>query len=164
MYGFKLTLPVNWEKLDENMDIEEDIKERIDLIKFDLPEIRRLGSLNNIKSKIINEKRYIEKVIESEFEVGDKVLKYVPGIKTKFEPLWEGPYTVTRVAGKGTYIISDQEMNREIVIGDYLKTYFNNKNMIPVVASSRLNSKIRKHQRPIGLTGDGQVFSRGSVV
>ena len=62
----------------------------------------------------LNQKKYYDqKTVEREFQVGDVIVLRDMRLRSKFEPRWLGPYTVTRKMGKLNYAIRMPERNRQ---------------------------------------------------
>lgn len=81
-----------------------------------LDEIRRDATLANESHKKHIKTRYDRTVKPCTFLEGDLVLVYdqdkdALGVG-KFEPLWYGPYIVSKVLGKGAYELVDHEGNK----------------------------------------------------
>ena len=65
----------------------------------------------------LNQKKYYDqKTVEREFQVGDVIVLRDMRLRSKFEPRWLGPYTVTRKMGKLNYAIRMPERNDEFVV------------------------------------------------
>ncbi|OMJ16644.1 Retrovirus-related Pol polyprotein from transposon [Smittium culicis] len=163
LYGTKIITPVAWKPRSENDDINEDIFERVKRIDLEIPEMRLKAFNSSVKNKKYEAKKYNENVKLYKFKVGDKVLKQVE-VGDKFGPKWEGPYTIYWVHGKGSYVIQDINDNRDLVNGDRLKIYNENRNMIPEVRPSRIIPTLRQfRQQNTALSGRSSLFG-GSVV
>ncbi|OMH79371.1 hypothetical protein AX774_g7215 [Zancudomyces culisetae] len=146
LYGIQMEIPSTWKPNGTNENEEEEFKNRIQLIKEDLPQIRELGIKGSVKAKKYDEVRYNRKVEIYNFKIGDFVLKLIEYEQAKLERVWEGPYKVENRLDKGTYIISDQFGNRDLVHGDILKQYNTSTYMIPEVTTT-LKSKLRRFRQ-----------------
>ena len=95
-----------------------------------LDEIRRDAMFANESHKKSIKKQYDRAVKLCTFSEGDLVLVYDHDNDTfgtrKFEPLWYGPYIVSKVLEKGAYELVDYEGNKlaRPRNGLYLKQYF----------------------------------------
>ena len=95
-----------------------------------LDEIHRDAALANESHKKRIKKRYDRAVKPCTFSEGDLVLVYDQDKDAlgagKFEPLWYGPYIVSKVLEKGAYDLVDYEGNKlaRPRNGLYLKQYF----------------------------------------
>ncbi|OMH82940.1 hypothetical protein AX774_g3565 [Zancudomyces culisetae] len=160
LYGVRLLTPTIWNPPAEPSDIELAIKERIEFIKTDIPEMRSAGYANSIASKEKEKETYDKGVREMYFKEGDIVLKLTEQPQPKLEQIWEGPYHVQRRLRLGAYVIADSEGNRDIVNGDMLKLYSQKQYMLPEV-SNTLRSKLQRFRdtRPAS-----PIWRRGSVV
>ncbi|OMJ24835.1 Pol polyprotein [Smittium culicis] len=147
LYGTEMTLPTSWEPLDEHFELEDEIKERESFIHIDLPEIRRIGLRKNVVSKNNSEARYNKKVSVHKFKTRDIVLKFTDVKKSKFSPVWEGPYMIVEVGDYGSYTIKDDNENYDTVHGDKLKLYYEKNRMIPEVSSAKLQSTLRQFRQ-----------------
>ncbi|OMH83717.1 hypothetical protein AX774_g2771 [Zancudomyces culisetae] len=58
LYGVKLTTPSIWSPPAEISDLQIAIQERIDAIRTELPEIREIGRIRNLKAKQNMKERY----------------------------------------------------------------------------------------------------------
>ena len=95
-----------------------------------LDEIRRDAAIANESHKKCIKKRYDREVKPRTFSEGDLVLVYdqdkvALGVG-KFEPLWYGPYIVSKALEKGAYELVDYKGNKLVRSqkGLYLKQYF----------------------------------------
>ncbi|PWA01420.1 hypothetical protein BB558_002484 [Smittium angustum] len=132
LYGVNLLTPATWVGPAEIDDLEGAIMERIEFIKTDLPELRNAGISRMVEVK------------QREKEVYDK------SVQSKLEELWEGPYRILKKLDKGTYIIEDEEGNRDLVHGDRLKLFYKNKEMIPEVGIP-LRSKLKRFRKVLNV-------------
>ncbi|OMJ12683.1 Retrovirus-related Pol polyprotein from transposon [Smittium culicis] len=144
LYGQNITLPSAWITPEADINIEEAVSERISYLNTGLVELRKLGYKKNEKSKITSSNRYNQRVVKSQYKLGDRVLKHTDVLKSKFSAVWEGPYTITKVGNKGAYTIIDSSGNYDITHGDKLKTYRESNRMIPEVSSAKLNSTLQR--------------------
>ncbi|OMJ25322.1 hypothetical protein AYI70_g972 [Smittium culicis] len=147
LYGSEMVLPTTWEPLSDTVDYEEEIKERERYINIDLPEIRKIGSKKNAESKNTSAVAYNKGIVGYRFKPRDVVLKFTDVKKSKFSPVWEGPYTIVEVGDYGSYTIKDDKENYDIVHGDKLKPYYHSSRMIPEVSSTKLQSTLRKFRQ-----------------
>ncbi|OMH83944.1 Retrovirus-related Pol polyprotein from transposon [Zancudomyces culisetae] len=141
MYGTEMCIPSTWKSNGVIEDEVEQVKSRLELMKSNLPQIRKIGVRKAVAAKESEKVRYNKTVKFTKFQVGEKVLKLVEYERGKLESLWEGPYTVMKRFTKGAYLISDQFGNRDLVNGDLLKKYHESKFMIPEI-SNRLRPKL----------------------
>ncbi|GFS36589.1 hypothetical protein Acr_00g0046830 [Actinidia rufa] len=82
---------------------------------LDLADERRENALirmANYQKQLV--KTHNQKVQHRQFSVGDLVLRKVIGntkdsADEKFDPSWEGPYNIVKLAGKGAYYLEDFE-------------------------------------------------------
>ncbi|OMJ16420.1 Retrovirus-related Pol polyprotein from transposon [Smittium culicis] len=144
LYGQNITLPSAWKEPEGIIDIDEAIKERISFLNAGIEGIRNIGHRKNVKSKNNSSNRYNSRVIKSQYQIGDRVLKHTDVLKSKFSAVWEGPYTVSKAGNKGAYTIMDSSGNFDITHGDKLKPYRESNRMIPEVSSSKLNSTLQR--------------------
>ncbi|OMH80180.1 Retrovirus-related Pol polyprotein from transposon [Zancudomyces culisetae] len=158
LYGVKLTTPTIWTPPPEVDNFDMAIKERIENIKTDIEELRGIGLENSIKAKEKAKIIYDKRVVEFRFKVNDLVMKANEQQLSKLERLWEGPYKVERVLRYGTYVISDNEGNRDLVHGDMLKAFHYSQFMVPEV-SVTLKSKLKRFRERVS-----PISGRGSVV
>ena len=81
-----------------------------------LDEIRRDAALANESHKKCIKKRFDRAVRPRTFSEGDLVLVYDQDKDAmwveKFEPLWYGPYVISKVLEKGAYELVDYEGNK----------------------------------------------------
>lgn len=95
-----------------------------------LDEIHRYAALANESHQKHIKQQYDRFVHPRIFSEGDLVLVYDQDKDTsgvgKFEPLWYGPYIVSKVLKKGAYELVDYEGNKLVIPwnGLYLKQYF----------------------------------------
>ena len=95
-----------------------------------LDEIHRDATLSNESHKKHIKKTYDGAIWPRTFSEGDLVLVYDQDKDTlgegNFEPLWYGPYTISKVLQKGAYELVDYEGNKLVrpQNGLYLKQYF----------------------------------------
>ncbi|KAL0413149.1 UNVERIFIED_CONTAM: hypothetical protein Sradi_1516600 [Sesamum radiatum] len=83
--------------LRKNLDLIEELREKAFL---------RIQGYKNI---MINS--YNKRVKTRSFQVGDLVLRRADALKPvgKLDPVWEGPYKITGIIGKGAYELEDPE-------------------------------------------------------
>ncbi|PVU85983.1 hypothetical protein BB559_006724 [Furculomyces boomerangus] len=128
LYGIDLMLPYAWKPPADQEDMEAAILEQIKYIKDDLPELRQ--------------------IVVEQFQLGDRVLKSVEQIHSKFDANWEGPFTIVGVGNRGNYYISDSQGSRDVINGDRLKSYRESEYMIPSVKESRITSTLKQFREP----------------
>ncbi|OLY80384.1 hypothetical protein AYI68_g5521 [Smittium mucronatum] len=109
--------------MDSEFNLQDVVQDRIKTITKVLPILRHSGVENNISSKNINKIRYDKSILEKTFELDKKVLLKAGKVVGKFEAPWKGPYKIIHKYAKGSYLISDDKGNRDIVNGDRLKDY-----------------------------------------
>ncbi|KAL0434799.1 UNVERIFIED_CONTAM: hypothetical protein Sradi_0187800 [Sesamum radiatum] len=86
---------------------ENFLRENLDLIE----ELREKAFLRTQRYKNIMINSYNKRVKIRIFQVGDLVLRRAEALKLvgKLDPIWEGPYKVTGIIGKGAYELEDPE-------------------------------------------------------
>ncbi|OLY79035.1 hypothetical protein AYI68_g6905 [Smittium mucronatum] len=104
-------------------NLQDVVQDRIRTIKKDLTIFRHSGVENNIRSKNINKIRYDKDISVKGFELDEKVLLKARKLVGKLEAPWKGPYKIIHKYAKGSYLISDDKGNRDIVNGDRLKDF-----------------------------------------
>ncbi|KAL0294949.1 UNVERIFIED_CONTAM: hypothetical protein Sradi_6859100 [Sesamum radiatum] len=89
------------EECNENL-----LRKNLDLIE----ELREKAFLRIQRYKNIMINSYKKRVKSQSFQVGDLVLRRADALKPigKLDPIWEGPYKVTGVIGKGAYELEDR--------------------------------------------------------
>ncbi|OMH80131.1 Pro-Pol polyprotein, partial [Zancudomyces culisetae] len=123
LYGVQITTPSVWTPPPDADNVELAIRERIQAITSELPEMRNESVEHNAAAKAKDKATYNRHVKVMTFQKGDLVLKLTEQFQSKLEEIWEGPYRVDNVLSKGTYIITDDEGNRELIHGDMLKRF-----------------------------------------
>ncbi|KAL1924530.1 uncharacterized protein VTP21DRAFT_4184 [Calcarisporiella thermophila] len=117
---------------------EDELEWRTKKIEETLPEVRAEVEDRDRREKRKMKERYDSGVTKRCYSVGDEVLVYQHD-RFKFDPRWVGPYTVSKVLGKGAYVIRDAsgvDLSTP-VNGDNLRPYSNSQSLIPeVVANS----------------------------
>ena len=134
VYGLEAIFPIECEIPSLRLTVEllphtsEEEQRLLHLSHLD--EIRRDAALANKSHKKRIKTRYDRKVKPCTFSEGDLVLVYDQDKDAlgagKFEPLWYGPYIVSKVLEKGAYELVDYEGNKlaRPRNGLYRKQYF----------------------------------------
>ena len=134
VYGLEAVLPIECEIPSLRLTVEllphTTEEEQCLLYLLHLDEIRQDVVLANESHKKRIKNRYDRAVKPRTFLEGDVVLVYDQDKDAlgagKFEPLWYGPYIVSKVLEKGAYELVDYEGNKlaRPQNGLYLKQYF----------------------------------------
>ena len=134
VYGLEAVLPIECEITSLRLTVEllphTTKEEQCLLCLSHLNEIRQDAVLANESHKKHIKKWYDRVVKPRTFSEGDLVLVYDQDKDAlgagKFEPLWYGPYIVSKVLEKGAYELVDYEGNKlaRPRNGLYLKQYF----------------------------------------
>ncbi|OMJ11804.1 Gypsy retrotransposon integrase-like protein 1 [Smittium culicis] len=133
------------------------IEERVKFMTEKIELLRNIAADKIVVNKKYEKKRYDEKVKEYKFKEGDKVLRAMEQANSKFDPVWEGPFKVTKAYGKGSYRISDSFGTEDLVNGDRLKTYKESGKMIPEVRPAALRPTIKRFRETIRFGRDSRI-------
>ena len=68
-----------------------------------------------------------KKAIQRKFVIGDKVYYKVPGLEGKLMYAWEGPYSISKVLGPGTYELDSGGRRRKVAHISFIKEYVERK-------------------------------------
>lgn len=116
LYGYEFRTPSVW--VSPRLDFvegeeEEELIERIALIKNKMLEVREIARLKSDERKKMTKKRYDSKVhFERKYEVGEQVLLKEITPETKFSDKWCGPFTILQVNKNDTYLLTGKNSLR----------------------------------------------------
>ncbi|RDX97493.1 Tf2-9, partial [Mucuna pruriens] len=89
---------------------EEELRANLDLLQ----EVREIAHVKEYAAKARVARKYDQKVIYRDFEVGDIVLRKTTlgAEKNKLTPKWEGPFRIIERVGKGAYRLEHLDRRR----------------------------------------------------
>ena len=124
IFPIELQIPTYPTEISSEEQIEELLLKRVYELIGNLPDKRVEAGENISKSQEKQKKRYDQKVVETKFYIGNKVLLYKNSAK-KLEEKWEGPFYIHDIGLNGTYQLRNQEgkVRKRFVHANRLKSY-----------------------------------------
>ncbi|KAG0221084.1 hypothetical protein BGW41_007251, partial [Actinomortierella wolfii] len=143
LLGYDMVTPARWHAAmdkEEDQHLADTIHDRVKKMEITREALQQLATERSARNQRYQQTRYDATVQQRQFKEGDLVLVRIDAPhatgSSKFDRLYEGPYSIVRPYKNGAYVIQSADGARDIVHTDRLKSFHAKQHMVPELMSA----------------------------